>query len=57
MEEFKLYMVEFNQDVVMKPILYLSDCGVEEENCQLVAIITYNDCIYFINDKVWSVLT
>lgn len=31
-EKFKLYIVEFNQDRVMKSKIYASDCIVEGEN-------------------------
>ena len=32
-KEFKSYIVEFNQDKIVKPKVYLFDCTVGGENC------------------------
>lgn len=52
MEELKPYMVEFNQDRVMKPKVYPFDCAVGGENRRPVVVITHNECTFSANDRV-----
>lgn len=52
MEELKPYMVEFNQDGVIKPKVYPFDCVVGGENCRPVVVITHDECTFSANDGV-----
>lgn len=54
MEELKPYIVEFNQDRVVKPRVYSSNYIIRAENCWPVVIITYNKCNFFVNNKIWK---
>lgn len=56
MKELKLYLIEFKEDDIMKAKSYLSDCKVRSENCQLIIVITNDECIFSSNDgicKTW----
>ena len=46
MKELKPYMIEFHDNDTMKLKVYLSDCEVKSENCQLIIVITYDECIF-----------
>lgn len=50
--EVKLYIVELNQDKIIKSKIYFSNYTVKGENDQSVVIIIYNKCIFFANDGV-----
>lgn len=43
-EKLKLDMVEFYDNGIIKPKIYPSNCIVEGKNCELIIIITYNEC-------------
>ena len=56
-EELKSYMVEFNEDGVMKAKDYPVDCIVEDEECRPIIIINHNEYIFFANNgvqKAWT---
>ena len=51
-EELKSYMVEFNEDDVMKAKDYLVDCVVGGEKYRPIIVITHDKCTFFANDRV-----
>ena len=55
MEDLKLYIVEFEEDNIMKPKIYPSDCAVGCNDCQLIIVITYNECIFSANNGIYKV--
>ncbi len=57
MEEFKPYRVEFKEDCIMKPKVYLSDCEVGGNNRRPNIIITYDEFTFSANDGVRRALT
>lgn len=57
MEELKPYMVEFDENDVMKPKVYSSDCAVRGENRRPIIVITHDECTFSANDgvqKAWT---
>lgn len=56
-KEFKLYMVEFDKNSIMKEKIYLFNCIVYSFYCYLIIIITYDECIFFANNSIQKVLT
>ena len=57
MKELKLYLVDIHDDGTMKPKVYLFDRKVISENCQLIIVITYDECIFSTNNKVQKAWT
>lgn len=56
-EELKPYIVEFDEDGVIKPKVCPFDCAIEGNNQQLLIVITHNKYTFFTNDriqKVWA---
>lgn len=52
MEELKLYIVEFEENSVMKKKIYLFNYIVYNLNYCLIILITYNKCIFSINNGI-----
>lgn len=50
--KLKSYKEGFDKNGAMKSKIYLVNCIVEEINWQLVIIITYNKCIFSVNNKL-----
>lgn len=51
-EKQKLYMIEFNEDGIMKPKVYFFDYIVDDKNKQSIIIITHDKCIFFANNDI-----
>lgn len=51
-EKLKLYIVKFYDNNIMKPKVYLFDSLVEDENYQLIIIITYDKYTNSANDGI-----
>ena len=56
-EELKSYIVEFNEDGVMKAKDYPVDCKVEGKECRLIIVITHDECTFSANNKVQKAWT
>ena len=57
MEEFKLYMIEFEENGAMKEKIYLPDYAVHSPNRRPIIVITHDKCIFSGNDdiqKAWT---
>ena len=52
MEEFKLYIVEFEENCAIKPKIYSSDCIVGGNNWQPIMVITYDEYIFSANNEI-----
>lgn len=52
MEKLKLYIIEFKKDGTMKLKVYFSNYIIKGKNEQPIIIITYNECILFINNRI-----
>ena len=52
-EDFKQYMVRFEENSAMKPGIYLSDCVLRDDDCLPIIVITYNECNFSANDGIW----
>lgn len=57
MEDLKPYMVEFEENGVIKLKIYPSNCAVGDEDHWLIIIITYNECTFSANNRIWRVWT
>lgn len=53
-KKLKPYMVDFFEDNVMKPKVYSFNYKVKNENSWLIIVITYDEYIFFVNNKVWK---
>ena len=51
-KELKLYLVEFNETNIIKNKTYLLNCIVWDGDCRPIIIITYNKCIFMVNDDI-----
>lgn len=51
-EDFKPYIVEFEENGAMKFNIYLSDFKIRVENHQLIIVITYDKCTFSTNNKI-----
>ena len=52
MEELKPYIVEFEENNVIKPKVYPANCTVGGNNRQLVIVITHNKCTFLANNEI-----
>ena len=52
MAKLNSYMIEFDEDSVMRARNYSSDCVIGGEKQWLIITITYNKCIFFVNDNI-----
>lgn len=52
MKKFKLYLVKFNKDDVIKTKIYLSNYIIKQENWCSIIIFIYNKYIFSINDSI-----
>lgn len=52
MEELKLYLVEFNEDSIIKEKTYPANCIVNSSDCQPVIVNTYDVFIFFTNNRI-----
>lgn len=55
-EEFKLYIVEFEANGAIKAIIYPFDCAVGKLNWHPIIVITHDECTFSANNdiqKVW----
>lgn len=52
MKEFKLYIVEFKEESIIKTKTYLSDYVIKGLNWRLIIVITYNKYTFFVNDNI-----
>ena len=53
MKDLKPYIIELKEDETMKPKVYPNNCRIEGLNWRLVIVITYNECIFSINNDIW----
>lgn len=51
-EELKPYLVEFNEDGIMKEKIYSVDCTVGDSDCRPVIVITYDEYIFSANNRI-----
>lgn len=51
-EDLKPYIVEFEENGVMKPKIYSSDCAVGGEDCRPINVITYDEYTFSANDGI-----
>lgn len=54
MEELKPYIVEFDENSVIKPKVYSPNCAVGDNYWQTIIEIIYNKYIFFANDDIWK---
>ena len=57
MKELKPYLIEFEEDSIMKAKNYPSDCKVRDAKRQPIIVITYDKCTFSSNDgicKAWT---
>lgn len=52
MKDLEPYLLEFDKDRSMKKKKYLNNCTIEGNKHWPVIIITHNECIFFINNKI-----
>lgn len=52
MEELKFYIVEFEENSILKPKVYPSDCAIGRNNRKSVIIITHDECTFSANDRI-----
>lgn len=52
MDDLKSYVMEFEEYGKMKPKIYLSNYIVEENNWQLIIVITFNEYIFSANNSL-----
>lgn len=52
MKELKPYLVEFNEDKIMKNKEYWLDCAIKSINRRPVIVITYDESIFSINNDI-----
>ena len=52
MKDLKVYLVEFEENELMKIKNYLLDCIIRRDIYYLVIIITYNKYIFSANDGI-----
>lgn len=55
--EFKPYIVKFEENSIMKPKVYPSDCIVGGDNWRTIIVIIYNKYTFFTKDGVWRAWT
>lgn len=48
----KLYLIKFEKDESMKTKKYLDDYIVGKDKYYPIIIITYNKCIFFVNNRI-----
>ncbi len=51
-KDLKPYMVKFEGNGAMKPKIYLSDCKMESDNCQLIIVIIHGECTFSANNRI-----
>lgn len=51
-KEFKLYIVEFEKNGIIKAKIYLSDYIVKKLNQYLIIVIIYDEYIFFTNNNI-----
>lgn len=56
-KELESYLVEFEEDGTIKVKNYPSDCIIKGDECQLIIIITYNECTFLLNDGIYKTWT
>ncbi len=52
MKELKPYIVEFDEDGVIKPKVYPLDCAIGGNDWQSIIVITHNKCTFSANDGI-----
>lgn len=53
-EELKLYMFEFEKNVVIKDKIYLSDYTIHGNDYHLMIIITHDKYTFPANNRIWK---
>lgn len=51
-EELKPYIIEFEENSIMKSKIYPPNCAIRGDNCCPIIMINYNKCIFSANDGV-----
>lgn len=51
-KEFKLYIIKFKEDDIIKPKINLFNCKVNIKKRWPIIMITYYKCTFFANDDV-----
>lgn len=54
-KKLKLYIVKFNENNIIKAKNYLINYIIKDKKRYLIIIITYNEYIFFINDKIQKI--
>lgn len=57
MKKFKLYIVKFEKNSVIKNKIYLSDFAIYNNDCYLIIIITHNKYTFSANNRIQKALT
>ena len=52
MKELKPYLVEFEENGIMKAKNYPLDCKVKSKKRWPIIVITYDECIFLSNDAI-----
>lgn len=55
MKMFKLHIIKFNENVVIKDKIYLFDYKISEKVRQLISIITNDKYKFLINDGICKI--
>lgn len=45
-------MVEFEEDSIIKPKMYPSDCVIRGDKRQPIIVITHNECLFSANNRI-----
>lgn len=51
-KELELYLVEFEEDDIIKAKNYPSDCKVRSDKRQPIIVITHNKCTFSLNNSI-----
>ena len=54
-EELKLYIVEFDKDGTIKPIVYPLNCVIGGNDWRPIIVITHDECTFSANNKIHKI--
>ena len=58
MAELELYLIEFEENGVIKAKVYPENCQIGGDNCRPVICITHDKCTFLANDgktRIWQI--
>lgn len=54
-KDLKPYLIEFNKDGSIKIKEYPNNYAMERDICWPVIVIIHDECIFFVNNRIWKV--